>query len=189
MRKVGYIRVAEGENNDDAQRASLASFGCKEFYIDSRRSAASTTRPALKSALHSLQPGDWFVVCKLDKIGCSLGYIVSLIAGLRNKGVRFAATEELRYDWPVGFIVEDIITALARADALIAAKEGKRSRGRGAKRGRPFAAKSDQIKVAREIIVGGGRWKDAAEATGISSSTLRRHLGQKRKVIDEEMPF
>ncbi len=74
--KIGYIRVSTGEQNDDLQIAALKAIGCELFFKDVA-TGANIKRSQLQKCFKSLNKGDTLAVYKLDRLGRSLGDIIS----------------------------------------------------------------------------------------------------------------
>jgi DNA invertase Pin-like site-specific DNA recombinase len=84
--RIGYGRVSTRDQNPAAQRDALAAAGCAQVFID-KASGKLASRPELDKALMVARPGDQLVVTKLDRLGRSLGHLISLSKGLQERGV------------------------------------------------------------------------------------------------------
>ena len=71
-RLIGYARVSRGDSQDlDPQLRALTDSGCDPIYRE-EASGGRSDRPELARAIGALQPGDVFVVWKLDRLSRSL---------------------------------------------------------------------------------------------------------------------
>ena len=86
--RVGYARVSTRDQHPDAQHDALLAAGCEpgHIYID-KVSGKLARRPELDKALLVLRNGDQFAVTRLDRLGRSLAHLITLSAGLRQRGV------------------------------------------------------------------------------------------------------
>jgi DNA invertase Pin-like site-specific DNA recombinase len=78
----------------DRQIASLTAVGCIRVFAD-KKSGKSAEREELWKALDYLRPGDTLVVASLDRLGRSLGDLISIVTDLRRRGVGFASLQHL----------------------------------------------------------------------------------------------
>ncbi|MDR1603274.1 MAG: recombinase family protein [Gracilibacteraceae bacterium] len=69
-RTYGYARVSSREQNEERQRVALRAFGVAEqdIHVD-RQSGKDFERPAFKSLLKKLKPGDALIVKSIDRLG------------------------------------------------------------------------------------------------------------------------
>jgi DNA invertase Pin-like site-specific DNA recombinase len=84
---AGYARVSTDDQDLSLQMDSLIGLGVTQddFYTE-KVSGAKPDRPGLGACLGKLQPGDTLVVWRLDRLGCSMHHLVTLIEELRNRG-------------------------------------------------------------------------------------------------------
>jgi DNA invertase Pin-like site-specific DNA recombinase len=90
---VGYARVSTAGQLLDRQLASLTAAGCIRVFAD-KKSGKNIKREELWKALDFLRPGDTLVVASLDRLGRSLADLISIVAGLRRRGIGFASLHE-----------------------------------------------------------------------------------------------
>ena len=87
---IGYARVSKADGNQllDLQRDALLDAGvAAERIYEDRASGRKDHRPGLDACLKALQPGNTFVVWKLDRLGRDLKHLVSTVEALRERGV------------------------------------------------------------------------------------------------------
>lgn len=87
---TGYARVskADGSLLLDLQRDALIGAGAdeKRIYQD-RASGRRVHRPGLEACLKALQPGNTFVIWKLDRLGRDLKHLGTTVDELRTREV------------------------------------------------------------------------------------------------------
>ena len=74
---IGYARVSIEEQNLDLQADALTKAGCKQVIVD-KMTGKLFNRPGLEKAMTMLRCGDTLVVWRLDRLGRSLGDLISL---------------------------------------------------------------------------------------------------------------
>jgi len=112
--------------------------------------------PELAACLDYLRAGDTLVVPSLDRLSRSLQDLITLVAGLRRRGVGFRSLHEaLDNHHPGGRLVFHVFAALAEfiRELIVegTAKPGRRPRPRPAPR-RPPAMTGEQIRQARDLL-------------------------------------
>jgi DNA invertase Pin-like site-specific DNA recombinase len=186
-RRIGYVRSPVTADVLEQQRQVLMNAGCSKLYEDRGPGATALHKPGLKNALADLQEGDQLVVCKLDCIGWSLGYLVKLISDLAQRGVAFRSLQEgLDTRSKHGPFFLDVMRALAefdrsiwteqsRAGLAIAEKEGRRP-------GRPMSMNPATLRRARRLLEQGKTQHEVAALVGVSRATLNRRVGPIRRL-------
>ena len=94
---IGYMRVSSDSDRQstDLQRDALLKAGVDVRNIfEDRASGARDDRAGLSKALEYVNPGDVFVVWKLDRLGRSLTHLISIVNELREKQVAFCSLTE-----------------------------------------------------------------------------------------------
>jgi DNA invertase Pin-like site-specific DNA recombinase len=83
---VGYARVSTDDQDVQLQLQALKQAGCSEheIFID-KASGAQADRPGLKACLQALEPGDTFLVWRLDRLGRSMPHLVRLVEELLRR--------------------------------------------------------------------------------------------------------
>ena len=87
--KIGYARVSTDEQNLDLQMDALQSAGCDHIYTDNGVSGSIDPfkRPGFIEARSILGAEDTFIVWKLDRIGRSLGSLISLMGEFKADNI------------------------------------------------------------------------------------------------------
>ena len=84
--KIGYARVSTKEQNLELQLNALKKEGCTVIYQEIA-SGAKTDRPVLNKIIENIRPGDILVIWKLDRLGRSLGHLITLVNDLLSKKI------------------------------------------------------------------------------------------------------
>lgn len=136
---VGYARVSTQEQDLQLQLDALEKTGCEKnnIFLD-KISGAKTERPGLEKCLAELKSGDTLLVWRLDRLGRSMPHLVSLIEGLRIRGVSFRSICDGVIDTTTasGELIFNIFSSLAQFESRLiqertrAGLEAARARGR-----------------------------------------------------------
>ncbi|MGF6883474.1 DNA invertase Pin-like site-specific DNA recombinase [Nocardia sp. GAS34] len=191
---VGYARVSTTGQLLDRQLHALTAAGCQKVFAD-KKSGKNVEREELWRCLDYLRPGDTLVVPALDRLGRSLQDLISIVAGLRQRGIGFRSLHEaLDTTTPGGRLVFHVFAALAefiRELIVDGTHEGlAAARARGQRLGRPPAMNAEQIRQARAMLTRPDESiSSIARLLGVSRSTLYKHLPElgngQRLVADE----
>jgi len=115
---VGYMRVSSESDRQttDLQRDALLAAGVDERHLfEDKASGAPDDRPGLAKALEFVRAGDCLVVWKLDRLGRSLSHLLTIVTGLKEKGVAFRSlTEQMDTTTPHGELLFQLFGALAQ---------------------------------------------------------------------------
>ena len=181
--RYGYARVStRGQvkgNSLVEQHQQLMDNDCDEV-IEEQYTGTTTERPQLDALLTRLNTGDTLMVTKLDRLARSATEGANLIKELTDKGIRVNILNMGEVDErPQGRLMLHILLAFAEfeRDMIVertqAGKAIARTRA-GFREGRPPIDKARKDAAVDMVINGGKSYKDAAEAIGISKSTIVR---------------
>jgi DNA invertase Pin-like site-specific DNA recombinase len=182
---IGYARVSTKGQNLDRQIAALEAAGCERIFAD-KKSGKNTEREELWNALDYLRVGDTLVVPSLDRLGRSIQDLISIVAGLRKRGVGFRSLHEaLDTTTPGGRLVFHVFAALAefiRELIVQGTHEGiAAARARGQRLGRPPAMTEEQILHARSMLSNPeASISSIAKLLGVSRTTLYKYVPELR---------
>lgn len=181
VKLIGYARVSTDDQNPALQLDALRSAGATEVFEDKGISGATRERPGLRKALAALQSGDVLVVWRLDRLGRSLGDLISLIAGLKERGCGFRSiTESIDTTTASGELVFHVFGAMAQFERSLGIERTRAglqaAKHRGAKLGRKPALTKRQVEHARQLIEQGESPPAVAKTLEVSRSTLWRAL-------------
>lgn len=181
---IGYMRVSSDSDRQstDLQRDALLKAGVDVRNIfEDRASGARDDRTGLSKALEYVNPGDVFVVWKLDRLGRSLTHLISIVNELREKRVAFCSlTENMDTSTPSGELFFHVFGALAQyeraliQERVVAGLSAARQRGRIG--GRPRAIVGEKL----DAII-------AALDSGMSKAAVCRNFGVKRTTLIETL--
>jgi DNA invertase Pin-like site-specific DNA recombinase len=184
---VGYIRVSSNNERQitDLQKDALLQIGIDPRHIfEDKTSGAKDKRPGLEEALKFLQPGDCFVVWKLDRLGRSLSHLLNIIGDLHKRGIAFRSlTEQMDTTTPHGELLFSLFGALAQyeraliKERVVAGLEAAKQRGR--KGGRPIVINDEKMESILESLNGGSSKASVCRNFGIKRSTLYDALNRK----------
>jgi DNA invertase Pin-like site-specific DNA recombinase len=178
---IGYARVSTSGQILDRQTRALTEAGCLRVFAD-KLSGKTADRPELVACLDYLRAGDTLVIPSLDRLSRSLQDLITIVAGLRRRGVGFRSLHEaLDTTTPGGRLVFHVFAALAEFIRELIA-EGTRegldaARARGQRLGRPPAMTAEQIRQARDLLtLPGNSISSIARLHGVSRSTIYKYL-------------
>nr|WP_323138054.1 recombinase family protein [Nocardia sp. alder85J] len=178
---IGYARVSTRDQNLDRQHRALEAAGCQRVFAD-KKSGKNAEREELWACLDYLRPGDTLVVPALDRLGRSMQDLLSLVAGLRRRGIGFRSLHEaLDTTTPGGRLVFHVFAALAefiRELIVQGTHEGlDAARARGQRLGRPPAMTDEQIRQASALLARPEETvSSVARLLGVSRSTIYKYV-------------
>ncbi|CUU51203.1 recombinase family protein [Clostridium beijerinckii] len=190
----GYARVstkrqASDGNSLESQRELLKQNGAIEIFEDSF-TGTKADRPEFNKLLGKLQNGDTLIVTKLDRFARSMAQGSELVTQLINKGIKVNILNiGIMDNTPSSKLIRNVFFSFAEfeRDMIVErTQEGKAiaKTKEGFKEGRPQKYTNKQLNHAiSNLSINGGNYsyKEVAEITGISKSTLIRE-NNKRKV-------
>ncbi|KVU28431.1 DNA resolvase [Burkholderia ubonensis] len=178
--KIGYARVSTEEQHLDLQLLALQQYQCDKIFTDQGISGARFDRPGLTAALSALDEGATLIVWRLDRLGRSLGHLVSVVADLSIRNVRIVSlTEGIDTQSSTGRFTFHLLAALAEFERSLISERTRAgvaaARARGRYAGRPRALSAEQLGLARELRKSRTE-SDVAGMFGVHPRTLRRLL-------------
>ncbi|WRZ96420.1 recombinase family protein (plasmid) [Streptomyces sp. NBC_01007] len=179
--RVGYARVSTKGQLLDRQIAALNAADCVRVFAD-KKSGKNAEREELWKCLDYLRPGDTLVVPSLDRLGRSIQDLISIVSGLRKRGIGFQSLHEaLDTTTPGGRLVFHVFAALAefiRELIVQGTHEGlAAARARGERIGRPPAMTEEQVRHARALLAQPENTiTSIAKLLGVSRTTLYKYV-------------
>ena len=185
---IGYARVSKADGSQllDLQRDALLDAGVDEERLyEDRASGRLDHRPGLEACLKALQPGNTFVVWKLDRLGRDLKHLVNTVDELRDRGVGLrvlaGAGAEIDTSTANGRLVFGIFAALAEFERELIVERTRAglaaARARGRLGGRPRKMDVAMLRMAmRAMAERDTKAQDLAQRLGITTTTLYMYV-------------
>ena len=185
---IGYARVSKADGSQllDLQRDALLDAGVDEERLyEDRASGRRDHRPGLEACLKALQPGNTFVVWKLDRLGRDLKHLVTTVDELRDRGVGLrvlaGAGAEIDTSTANGRLIFGIFAALAEFERELIVERTRAglaaARARGRLGGRPRKMDVAMLRMAmRAMAERDTKAQDLAQRLGITTTTLYMYV-------------
>ena len=185
---IGYARVSKADGSQllDLQRDALLAAGVDEERLyEDRASGRRDHRPGLDACLKALQPGNTFVVWKLDRLGRDLKHLVTTVDELRDRGVGLrvlaGAGAEIDTSTANGRLIFGIFAALAEFERELIVERTRAglaaARARGRLGGRPRKMDVAMLRMAmRAMAELDTKAQDLAQRLGITTTTLYMYV-------------
>lgn len=185
---IGYARVSKADGTQllDLQRNALLEAGVDEERIyEDHDSGRHDHRPGLEACLKALQPGNTFVIWKLDRLGRNLKHLVTMVEELNGRGVglRVLAGSGAEIDTTTanGCLIFGIFAALAEFERELIAERTRvglaAARARGRMGGRPRKMDVTMLRMAmRAMADRETNVHDLAKRLGITTTTLYMYV-------------
>jgi len=183
---VGYMRVSSDSDRQttDLQRDALVTAGVDARHLfEDKASGARDDRPGLKKCLEYVKSGDTLVVWKLDRLGRSLTHLLTIVEGLRKKGVAFRSlTEGMDTTTPHGELLFHIFGALAQYERALTKERVNAglaaAKRRGRLGGRPVALSPEKLEAVIAALNSGTTKAAVCRNFSIPRSTLLDSLAR-----------
>ncbi|MFK5710611.1 recombinase family protein [Lysinibacillus boronitolerans] len=182
----GYARVSTVSQELEVQLQALESEGATVIYKE-KFTGTKTDRPQLNELLSKINEGDKLVVTKLDRLARNTKEGIEIIERLFEKGVKVHVLNVgLLEDTTMGrFFLQTLLAVAEMERNLIIERtqEGKAiaKQQSGFREGRPNKYTKKQLDHAMQML-NSHSFRQVAELTGISLSTLKRE-SRKRKYV------
>lgn len=188
--KYGYARVSTLNQDLESQIQILKNEGCEEIYSE-KFTGTKFERPKFQELLSVLKDGDTLVVTKLDRFARSAIDAMKTIKILFEKGVKVHVINMgVIEDTPTGRLMFTIMSAFAEFERDMIFERTQEGKAIAKlqpdfKEGRPKKFTKKQIDHALGLLKGNS-YKQVAEMTGISESTLLRAKKKREREESEE---
>lgn len=183
----GYARVSTVSQELEVQLQALESEGATVIYKE-KFTGTKTDRPQLNELLSKLNEGDKLVVTKLDRLARNTKEGIEIIERLFEKGVKVHVLNVgLLEDTTMGrFFLQTLLAVAEMERNLIIERtqEGKAiaKQQSGFREGRPNKFTKKQLDHAMQML-NSHSFRQVAELTGISLSTLKRESSKRKYVL------
>lgn len=173
--RIGYARVSTPEQSCALQCDALEQSGCTKVFQEVA-SGGKAARPALTAALEYLRPGDILVVWRLDRLGRSLGQLMTLMQTLQSRQVGFhSLVEAIDTTTAIGQFFFQITGAFAELERNLMRERTRAglasARRRGRCGGRPKAIDAETFAMAVQLY--------HAETTSVQSICTRLGIARR----------
>lgn len=178
---LGYARVSTGDQDVAGQTMRLTQAGAIKVFTDVR-SGRSMDRPGLQELLAYARHGDTLAVVRLDRLGRSLGELLTTVTMLKERGIALLSLEEkIDTSSAAGELVFHVFGAIAHFERRLIAERTKdgiaAARAKGKQPGRqPLDA--DRIEAALKLVRAGLSPTAAARQLGLGRSTVYREVNR-----------
>ncbi|WP_072816294.1 recombinase family protein [Rhodococcus zopfii] len=185
--ELGYARVSTTKQDLDRQIDALTTAGVDEqrIYVD-KKSGATTDRPGLTALLEYARDGDVIVVHTLDRLGRTVRDTLNLIHDLRERGVGVRnLADPIRIDSsdpgdPMAQLAVVLLALFGQMERTYSLERAAHARAvataKGRRIGRPSVVSEAQLAYAVQLRDGGATVAEIVAKTGLTRSTLYRHL-------------
>lgn len=185
--ELGYARVSTTRQDLDRQVDALTGAGIESAHIYAdKKSGATVDRPGLKALLGYARAGDVIVVHTLDRLGRTVREVLNLIHDLRERGigVRNLAdairVDSANPDDPMAQLAVVLLALFAQMERTYTLERAAHARAvataKGRRVGRPSVVTESQLVHAVQLSRAGHTIAEITAATGLTRSTLYRHL-------------
>jgi DNA invertase Pin-like site-specific DNA recombinase len=178
---LGYARVSTEDQDVAGQTMRLTQAGAIKVFTDVR-SGRTMERPGLDALLAYAREGDTLSVVRLDRLGRSLGELLTTVTMLKERSIGLVSLEEkIDTNSAAGELVFHVFGAIAHFERRLIAERTKdgiaAARARGKRPGRqPLDA--DKIAAAIKLVKAGLSPTAAATQLGLGRSTVYRELNR-----------
>ena len=185
--ELGYARVSTVKQDLDRQIDALTAAGIssERIYLD-KKSGATVDRPGLRALTEYARDGDVIVVHTLDRLGGTVRDTLNLIHALseRGIGVRNLAdpikVDSSSPDDPMAQLAVVLLALFGQMERTYAMERAAHARAvataKGRRIGRPILVDTDKLAYAAHLRDGGHTIAEIVAKTGITRSSLYRHL-------------
>ncbi|MCF6137227.1 recombinase family protein [Pseudalkalibacillus berkeleyi] len=184
MAKLGYARVATGNDALEEQVTVLKDYGCDKIFTDDR-SSKMNQREGLKALLNYAREGDVVIVIKLDRFARSIQDLQQTTEELRERGIHFISlTQNIDTSKDSDDAVFNWIEIFSEFERELHSERIKlgieNAREKGIKLGRTEADLQMKEKAFEMYHTEEFTMKEIVQETGLSRATIYRYI-EKRK--------
>ena len=178
---LGYARVSTGDQDVAAQTMRLTQAGALRVFTDVR-SGRSMDRPGLQELLAYARHGDTLAVVRLDRLGKSLGELLTTVTMLKERGIALLSLEEkIGTSFAAGELIFHVFGAIAHFERRLIAERTKdgiaAARTKGKRPGRQ-PLDQDRIAAALKLVAVGLSPTDVSRQLGLGRSTVYREVNR-----------
>lgn len=192
----GYARVSSKgqlDNNslEQQEKEILSKYDNAKIYRE-QYTGTTTHRPIFDEIISQLKENDTLVVCKLDRLARNTVEGIEIVQQLFDRGVSVHVLNVgLLENTTMGkfFLTTLLAVAEMERNTIIERTQNGKAIAKtkaGFKEGRPKAYTDKQLDYALRLLTTNGgdqSYKQVAELTGISVSTIQRENNKRKKLI------
>jgi DNA invertase Pin-like site-specific DNA recombinase len=176
---LGYARVSTGDQDVAGQTMRLNQAGAIKVFTDVM-SGKSMDRPGIAELLAYARKGDTLAVVRLDRLGRSLGELLSTVKMLHERGIALLSLEEkIDTSSAAGELIFHVFGAIAHFERRLISERTKdgiaAARAKGRMPGRQ-PLDMGKIEAAIKLIEANISPTEAAKQLGIGRSTIYREI-------------
>lgn len=176
---IGYARVSTGDQDVAGQTMRLEQAGAIKVFTDVR-SGKSMDRPGLTDLLDFARSGDTLAVVRLDRLGRSLGELLTIVTALKERGIALLSLEEkIDTSSAAGELVFHVFGAIAHFERRLIAERTKDGIAAARIKGKiPGRRPLDPEKAASalKLVQNGVSPTEAARQLGLGRATVYREM-------------
>ncbi len=185
--ELGYARVSTSKQDLERQIDALTTHGIplESIYTD-RKSGATTDRPGLRAVLGYARTGDVIVVHTMDRLGRTVRDTLNLIHELAERGVGVRnLADPIKVDSanpadPMAQLAVVLLALFGQMERTYLIERAAHARSvavaKGRQVGRPVTVTPAQLAYAEKLRDAGDTIAQIVAKTGITRSSLYRHL-------------
>lgn len=122
---LGYVRVSTGDQDVAGQIMRLTGAGAIRVFTDVR-SGRNMDRPGLQNLLAYARHGDTLAVVRLDRLGRSLGALLTTVTMLKERGIALLSLKEkINTSSAAGELIFHVVDAIAYFERRLIAERTK----------------------------------------------------------------
>lgn len=176
---LGYARVSTGDQDVAGQRMRLEEAGAIRVFTDVM-SGKSMERPGLTELLGYARKGDTLAIVRLDRLGRSLGELLTTVQMLRERHIALLSLEEkIDTSSAAGELIFHVFGAIAHFERRLISERTRdgiaAARAKGKLPGRQ-PLDGDKVSAALKLVAASVSPVEAARQLGIGRSTVYREM-------------
>ena len=176
---LGYARVSTDDQDIAGQRMRLEKAGAIRVFTDVM-SGKSMERPGLSDLLAYARKGDTLAIVRLDRLGRSLGELLTTVQMLRERHIALLSLEEkIDTSSAAGELIFHVFGAIAHFERRLISERTRdgiaAARAKGKLPGRQ-PLDGDKVSAALKLVGASVSPAEAARQLGIGRSTVYREM-------------
>lgn len=183
MTTIGYMRVSTHQQKFDSQQKALEKYGVDKLFKE-HESGRKVIRIELEKALSALEPGDTFVIFKLDRLARGTQQLLRLLEEFQERNINFVSIQNnIDTSTAMGRFFFTVMSGFAEMEAelirerVISGLDAARENGKTL--GRPMREKevNHALKLYQESQM---TVHDISKVSNVSIGSLYYHLNKQK---------